>query len=99
MVAGCYREGDGTSYATACTAAAAALWLAHRGDEILQKYDKLWMTIEAFRTMLSPTASPLAETREGIETGVLNIERLLIDDLPEQDSLTCEARLAVSQFA
>ena len=54
VVAGCYREGDGTSYATACTAAAAALWLAHRGDEILQKYDKLWMTIEAFRTIRVP---------------------------------------------
>ncbi|MDJ0685728.1 MAG: S8/S53 family peptidase [Alphaproteobacteria bacterium] len=93
-----YRDGgDGTSYATACTAAAAALWLAHRSEEIEEKYDQPWMTIEAFRALLKSTATPLAETRPGVDTGILNIAGLLSAELPEPESLQCEDRLAARQ--
>ncbi|WP_299617214.1 S8/S53 family peptidase [Pelagibius sp.] len=95
-----YAEtGDGTSYATACTAAAAALWLAHRSEELNTVYEEPWMTIEAFRSMLKSTAAPLAETRPGVETGVLNIVGLLTEALPEARSLEYESRLASKQFA
>jgi subtilisin family serine protease len=97
---GDYRDdGDGTSYATACTAAAAALWLAHRGEEIEEKYAEPWMTVEAFRKMLAATATPLAETRPGIDTGVLNIPGLLTEGLPEVTTDDYEDRRAVKQWA
>ena len=98
VVPGEYREGDGTSYATACTAAAAALWLTHRQDDLMAAYDEPWMVIEAFRAMLKSTAKPLAEDRPGVKTGILNIEGLLTKKLPKAQSLKYQDRLAVKQF-
>ncbi len=37
---GSYGSGDGTSYATVHVAAAAAMWLRHRGDDIAHAYDR-----------------------------------------------------------
>ncbi len=97
---GDYRDdGDGTSYATACTAAAAALWLAHRGDDLDDLYPDPWMRIEAFRKLLMETASPLSEPRPGIRTGILNLPELLKRDLPAPQELEYEERKAVRQFA
>ena len=100
VVPGDYRDdGDGTSYAAACTTAAAALWLAHRSDELQKAYDKTWMRIEAFRAMLKSSAQPLAESRPNIHTGILNIEGLLTDPLPEKNTLRHEDQLAADQFS
>ena len=101
VVPGEYRDdGDGTSYAAACTAAAAALWLAHRQEDLQKAYGAKdpWMVIEAFRAMLKSTASRLAEKRPGVETGILNIEGLLKGKLPKPETLKYEDRLAVRQF-
>jgi len=95
-----YREdGDGTSYATACTAGAAALWLAHRGSDLQQRYLEPWMTVEAFRVLLKQTATPLNQTRPGVETGILNIVGLLEAELPDPGSLTYEHRVAANMTA
>ena len=96
---GDYSEnGDGTSYAAACTAGAAALWLAHREDDIQKAYDdEPWMTVEAFRTLLKQTASSLTKPRSGIDTGILDIKRLLEAPLPNPGTLEKEGRLAAKQ--
>jgi len=93
-----YRgDGDGTSYATACTASAAALWLAYRRHDIDAAYDEPWMIVESFRTLLQETAAPLAETRTGIRTGILDIAALLEANLPEPGMLSYEERTAIRQ--
>ncbi|MGC2855506.1 S8/S53 family peptidase [Novispirillum sp. DQ9] len=51
--------GDGTSFATPHVAAAAAMWLLHRGDAIAEAYDEPWMRVEAFRWLLRRTAVDL----------------------------------------
>lgn len=100
VIPGDYREdGDGTSYACACTAAAAALWLAHRHEALQQTYPEPWMRVEAFRAMLKATATPLAKGRRGVDTGILNIAGLLTEDLPAPETLTYEERPAVNQYA
>ena len=48
--------GDGTSYATAITSGAAALWLAHHGAALQTAYPQPWQRIEAFRTLARQTA-------------------------------------------
>ena len=56
---GGYGAGDGTSYATVHVAAAAAMWLRHRGDDIAHAYNEKWQRVEAFRRLLHTTAGPL----------------------------------------
>ncbi len=90
-------HGDGTSYGTVHVSAAAAMWLAHRGDEIRDIYDKPWQRIEAFRTLLKGTGeaveddidpfNTLDEFLVPIATRILNIKELLQADLPDRDSL------------
>jgi hypothetical protein len=91
------RHGHGTSYGAVHVAAAAAMWLVHRGDEIHDIYDQPWQRIEAFRTLLAETGgaveddidpfNTLDEFLEPITTRILNIKELLQADLPDRDSL------------
>jgi len=56
-----YAFGDGTSFATPHVAAAAAMWLLHRGDALLDAYGKdLWKRVEAFRRLAKSTAQDLS---------------------------------------
>ena len=54
---GDYGKGDGTSYATVHVAAAAAMWLLLRQDEIERTYGEAWQRVEAFRRLLRTTAA------------------------------------------
>lgn len=93
-----YRDdGDGTSYATACTAGAAALWLVYRREDLAKSYPEPWMVVEAFRTLLRQTATKLTETPPGVKTGILDIAALLQAKLPKASALKYEKRLAVGQ--
>lgn len=92
-----YKDnGSGTSYATACTAGAAALWLAHRSRDIDDLYSEPWMTIEAFRALLKRTSTPLRNPPPYMRAGILNIEALLDADLPEEGALKKEDRLSTN---
>ncbi|HSW03333.1 S8 family peptidase [Aquabacterium sp.] len=84
--------GDGTSYATAMTSGAAALWLTHRRTDIAQAYAQPWQRVAAFTLLLRSTARVPAGWQSGaFGTGVLNIEALLNAPLPAAASLVQEA--------
>ena len=99
-------NGDGTSYATVLVAAAAALWLVFRRDDINRTYSEAWQRIEAFKALLKSTARPIVNNpdvsaRTGallIDTGILDIEALLKADLPRPTTLKPETRLAANQW-
>jgi subtilisin family serine protease len=84
--------GDGTSYATAITTGAAALWLTQRRQELLAAYDQPWCTVEAFTLLARQTARIPPNVGwipgAGFGTGVLDIGALLAAPLPLQSALT-----------
>jgi endonuclease G len=84
---GDYGKGDGTSYATVHVAAAAAMWLLLRGDDINRTYGEAWQRVEAFRRLLRTTAGAVNGTPPANRTGVLDIEGLLLADLPPAGGL------------
>jgi subtilisin family serine protease len=84
---GGYAKGDGTSYATVHVAAAAAIWLLLRKDDIERAYGEAWQRVEAFRRLLRTTARPINGAPPGNGTGVLDIEQLLLADLPAASRL------------
>jgi hypothetical protein len=84
---GSYGKGEGTSYATVHVAAAAAMWLLLRQDDIERTYSEAWQRVEAFRRLLRTTAGPINGAPPAHRTGVLDIEQLLLAALPAASSL------------
>jgi hypothetical protein len=75
--------GDGTSYATALTAGAAALWLARHGGVLDAQYPQPWQRVEAFKQLLrSEVRVPSPWYPGSFGTGVLDVEKLLSAPLP-----------------
>lgn len=86
--------GDGTSYAAAIAAGAAALWLTHRRAELQAEYGEAWCIPEAFRVLARATArQPMpadgtpAWQRGAFGDGILDIGALLAAPLPAQAAL------------
>ena len=90
-------RGQGTSFAVAAVAGAAALWLAHHGrDRLLSIYGGRVPLQEVFRQLLRQTARPVPPPfdpqRNG--AGLLNAAGLLSAPLPLAAQLVQPARLA-----
>jgi hypothetical protein len=70
---------SGTSYATAMTAGAAALWLVAHAARIDAAYPHPWQRVEAFRLAARRTARKLAARyrNSGNGAGILNVARLV----------------------
>jgi len=79
------EPGEGTSYAVANVAGAAALWLAyHDRAKLLQRYGSGRRLQDVFRELLGQTASVPAPWNPGqYGPGILNVESLLRADLPD----------------
>lgn len=85
---GKYGKGSGTSYATAHVAAAAAMWLRARGDDIARAYGEPWQRVEAFRHLLRHTGGSVGGSQATPGgTRILDIEALLRAALPPVDAL------------
>ena len=88
-------KGAGTSFATVHVAAAAAMWLLMRKNQIERLYGEPWQRVEAFRWLLRHEARSLIywEQREqhgrplGNRTGVLEMGTLMAARLPRSDQL------------
>lgn len=78
--------GDGTSYATAQTTGAAALWLTYRRAEIEAAYGaQRWKIPEAFRELVRRTARRPSGWQSGSHgEGILDVAALLQAPLPTQ---------------
>lgn len=84
--------GDGTSYATAITSGAAALWLLHRKADIAARYTQPWQRVAAFTRLARDTAVPPPGWQNGaFGTGILDIEALMRAALPAAADLKQEA--------
>ncbi|HEX2885947.1 S8/S53 family peptidase [Vineibacter terrae] len=83
---------DGTSYATVHVAAAAAMWLRLRGDELQSGGYVGWQRVEAFRQLLRTTAQKLKgndvrSTGTMPTTGILDCVALIDEKLPPLSKL------------
>ena len=85
-----YRWSEGTSFSTPVTAAAAAFWLAHHGENKLSElYTAGWQRVEAFRKVLKDSSlKPPGWETEKYGEGILNVAQLLKTPLPEAHELT-----------
>ncbi len=85
-----YSYSDGSTFATPIAAGAAALWLAHHGEEKLnQHYPRGWQRVEAFRAVLKASAKPHSDERfkELYGAGIMDVEKLLKTPLPDAGTL------------
>ena len=83
-----YIEDSGTSFATAHVAAAAAMWLVYRREELCRRYPQPWQRIEAFRALLKATGKKLAyRDPPKTKARILDIEALLKEPLPSRANL------------
>jgi hypothetical protein len=90
-VANYAANGDGTSYATAITSGAAALWLARHRASVDALYPQKWQRVEAFKFVAKASARPMPHQQPGsFGAGVLDIDALLRQPLPPPGSLTSE---------
>lgn len=83
---------NGTSYATAVTAGACALWLAYHGrSNLIQKYGKENLSA-AFRHILRNTVeTPPGWKKSKYGTGIINVRRLLEAQLPAKSTVKAAA--------
>lgn len=96
---GNYGVGDGTSYATAHVACAAAMWLTFHRNTLDNAYPKPWQRIEAFRRLLAETSTDVAgDYWPDTSKGILNIEALLNAALPAKSDLVRERRKAEDEI-
>jgi Subtilase family len=80
--------GDGTSYATATTSGAAALWLTYRRADIAAAYTQPWQRVAAFTQLARACVFvPPDWQPRSFGTGILDIENLLKSPLPAADKL------------
>lgn len=83
--------GDGTSYATAITTGAAALWLARHAGALSVAYPQPWQRIEAFKAVAKATARKMPNQQPGsFGAGILDIAALLNAPLPAAATLVQE---------
>ncbi len=83
--------GDGTSYATAITTGAAALWLARHSVALPAAYPQAWQRVEAFKAVAKATARKMPNQQPGsFGAGVLDIATLLDSALPDAGGLVQE---------
>jgi hypothetical protein len=83
--------GDGTSYATAITTGAAALWLARHASVLPAAYPQAWQRVEAFKAVAKSTARKMPNQQPGaFGAGVLDIAALLDSALPDAGELVQE---------
>lgn len=77
------QSGDGTSYATAHISGIACLWLARWGHRIAEEYENTWRRIEAFRWIVTKTATrPPGWDPKTHGAGIVNAEAVLEHPLP-----------------
>ena len=85
------HRSDGTSYATALTAAACALWQSCHGREfLLRKYkygdrSKLFSAFKACLCLSADVPAGFDTSQRG--AGILNVERLLDEKLPDPEDI------------
>ena len=90
-------KGAGTSFATVHVAAAAAMWLLMRMDQIRALYNEPWQRVEAFRWLLRHEARSIVFGREqrgrplDERTGIIGMGALMTARLPRLDQLQMKA--------
>ncbi|HET6829081.1 MAG TPA: peptidase S8/S53 subtilisin kexin sedolisin, partial [Ramlibacter sp.] len=73
--------GSGTSYATAITTGAAALWLLRWGPQVAQKYGRTAARVEAFRKgAIATVRKPAGWQPQPFGAGILDIGRLCTEE-------------------
>ena len=87
-----YGFGDGTSFATALTAGAAALWLARHGNALQAAYPQPWQRVAAFKKLVTASARVPAGgwDTNNFGSGILDANALLLASLPDAGSLNAE---------
>lgn len=91
-------KGNGTSFATVHVAAAAAMWLRFRGQDLDAGGYTGWRRVEAFRGCLRASFLPLAGNDAPFgkpapnDTGILDCARLLEAKIPNLPDLTLAPR-------
>ena len=82
------EQGDGTSYATAITAGACAMWQAHHGrNALIAKYTKPLLFAAFKKVLMSSCHTPNGWDTANRGVGILDAKALLQQPLPSKSSL------------